>query len=182
MCESPLLACEVTTAQAESTLNANAATEFDTDDEDLPDREVKAEIEILHEQEVETNPRGLDYACHAVDFSTCTPDELRDLTASDDPQRAWGEGAELPALSAGSFRMSTNAAKGILQDSVRRLKHQFQADCMKKEEREKQVKRLREMDPTQSMVYEWTKEWIDKRKNWKFGQLLLRTMRTTSTN
>ena len=161
----------MTTAQAESTLNANAATEFDTDDEDLPDREVKAEIEILHEQEVETNPRGLDYACHAVDFSTCTPDELRDLTASDDPQRAWPEGAEVPALSAGSFRMSTNAAKGILQDSVRRLKHQFQADCMKKEEREKQVKRLREMDPTQSMVYEWTKVWIDKRKNWKFGQL-----------
>ena len=164
----------MTTAQAESTLNANAATEFDTDDEDLPDREVKAEIEILHEQEVETNPRGLDYACHAVDFTTCTPEELRDITASDDPQdrkRTWSAGVDLPALHAGWFEMSTNAAKRILQDSVSRLKRQFQTDCMTDEEKEKQKKRLREMDPTQSMVYEWTKLWIDKRKNWKFGQL-----------
>ena len=82
LCES-LADPEVTSAQAESTLNQNMATEFDSDDGDTPDKEVKAEMEVLLEQEILTNPEGLNYRCHSLDLSTLTQAELDDITTAD---------------------------------------------------------------------------------------------------
>ena len=57
----------ITTAQAESALNHNAATEHgEEDDGNVPDNDVLAEMEAL--AGLDLNPPMLDYACHAVEL------------------------------------------------------------------------------------------------------------------
>lgn len=149
------------------------ATEFDSDDGDTPDKEVKAEMEVLLEQEILINPEGLNYRCHALDLSTLTQAELDDITTADNGQgkEHWKAQQVRTALSADMFEMSTHRAKQKLRESIDNLKREFQEGCGTDQEKMKQEKRIREMDPTQVMVYEWTKKWMGKRKDWRFGEL-----------
>ena len=152
----------ITTTQAESALNHNAATEHgEEDDGNVPDNDVIAEMEAL--AGLDLNPPMLDYSCHAVELEQCTKSDLKDL--------GWPEMLPLRQLDADAFQLTADDAREVLQKSVGQLRQDFAAQCINSTATERLQQLLSQLDPTQSMVHAWVKRWLGERGSWKLGML-----------
>ncbi len=152
----------ITTTQAESALNHNAATEHcEEDDGNVPDNDVIAEMEAL--AGLDLNPPMLDYSCHAVELEQCTKSDLKDL--------GWPEMLPLRQLDADAFQLTADDAREVLQKSVGQLRQDFAAQCINSTATERLQQLLSQLDPTQSMVHAWVKRWLGERAEWRLGMI-----------